>query len=940
MLFRQLKHTALALGILASAAGAQARPPLTPDTPVPIDPALTAGTLENGLTYYIRENSRPEDRADLWLVVNAGSVLEEEDQRGLAHLLEHMAFNGTRNFAKQELVDYLESIGMQFGPSINAFTSFDETVYQLHVPTDDAEILETGFQILEDWAHGITLDPEEVDKERGVVIEEWRLGLGAGSRIRDQQLPVMFANSRYAERLPIGDPEVLRTFEHESLERFYREWYRPELMAVVAVGDFDAARIEELVREHFSRVEARPDAPFRPYYEVPRHEEPLFAVATDPELTGSQAGVVFKQEGRARGTGADDRRGLVQSLFDSMLNQRLFEITQKPDAPFLAAFSGQGSFVRTLEVYQLMAAVQETGIETGLEALLREAERIARHGFTRTELERQKTEMLRGLEQAYAERANRNSRGYASEYQRVYLAGESTPGIEWEYRVAEALLGTVTLEEVNRMARLNITEENRVILVSAPEKAGVEVPDERTLEAVFERVENSTVEPYVDEAADATLMEEIPQPGSIVSRDTIEEIDVTGLELSNGVRVRLKPTYSKDDEIVMRAYSPGGSSLAPDSIYDSASMAAQLMAQGGLGQFDVVQLQRVLTGVAASAGVSISELTEGMSGSASPQDMEEWFQLMHLRFTEPRKDPDAFQAFKQRVTPALTNRAAAPGTHFQDTLTAVMTQDHPRRRPPTVAWLEELDLEAAYDFYRERFADAGDFTFIFVGAFEVERVEPLVERYLASLPAIDRSEEWVDEGIRPPEGVIRKIVRKGLEPRAQTQLVFTGEFEYSQENRIALSALAQVLELRLRERMREDLGGTYSVGVRGSGQQYPYEGYQIGIGFGSDPERVPELVEVVFEEIRTLREEGAAEEDLVKVREQVRRARETSLESNTWWASELQSSDFQGLDPTRLVRTDSWDAVTRETVQRAAARWLREDRYVQVSLVPENSEVY
>jgi zinc protease len=940
MIREYLRRAIVALVVLlfvTSAASAQLS--LAPDQALPLDPDLTIGTLDNGLTYYIRENSQPENRADLWLVVNAGSVLEDSDQLGLAHLVEHMAFNGTEHFAKSELVDYLESIGMQFGPSINAFTSFDETVYQLHVPTDDPEILESGVQILEDWAHGISFDPEEIDKERGVVVEEWRLGLGAGARLRDKQFPVIFSNSRYADRLPIGDPDILQNFEYPSLLRFYEDWYRPELMAVVAVGDFDTAQVEELLRSHFSRLQPKTSPREREYFEVPGHTEPLFAIATDPELTGTQVGVLYKQGVRPQGTVTDYRLGLLQSLFDAMLNARLFEMTQTPDAPFIASIAGQGRFVRTSEIYQLIAAVRDGGVPVGLAAILTEAERVARFGFTQGELDRQKTDLLRSFEQAFAERDNRNSRTYASEYQRVFLQGESSPGIEWEYRATEALLATVGLAEVNQLARLNITDENRVVLVSAPEKDGVPVPTSEEIEAVFAEVAQAEVDAYVDETSDAPLMEDVPTPGSIVSSRVIDGIDVTVMELSNGARVMLKPTDFKDDEIVMQAYSLGGSSLAADSIYRSAAVADQLTSQGGLGEHSIVDLQKVLTGVAAGVGPSIQTLTEGLRGSASPQDMETWFQLINMQFTAPRKDAQAFEAFVQRATPALENRSASPRTHLSDTLSAVLSQNHPRREPATVEWLQGLNLDTAYDFYRDRFSDAGDFTFIFVGAFDVESLKPLIETYLASLPSTGRVESWVDEGIRPPDGVIRKIVKKGLEPQAQTRLVFTGDFEYTAENRVAMRFLGDALELRLRERLREDLGGTYGVGSNGSYQQFPYQGYTFSISFGSDPDRVVELVDVVFEEIRKMKEEGPPEEDLIKLREQSRRALETNLESNGWWAGQLMESDFEGLDPL-LITQDAIDIVTVDLIRDAASRWLDEGRYVQVSLVPENSTIF
>ncbi len=930
---RVLILTGVALGLSAAGTLAAAQT-VGSDGEIPTDSAVTVGILPNGLTYYVRANDQPENRAELWLIVDVGSVLEDDDQLGLAHFVEHMAFNGTEHFEKQALVDYLESIGMRFGPSINAFTSFDETVYMLRVPTDDADILETGFQILEDWAQGITFDPEEVDKERGVVVEEWRRGLGASTRMRDKQFPILFKDSRYAERLPIGSERILQTFDHSVLKRFYEEWYRPELMAVVAVGDFDPEVMEGLIREHFSRVLPSDDPRVRTYFEVPAHAETLMAIATDPEATSTSVAVGYKQAVPEEGTLAAYRKGIVSGLYNSMLNDRLFELTQRPDAPFLGGFSGQGRLVRTSEVYQLGAAVRDDGILLGLEALLTEGERVARHGFTGSELGRQKTNFLRGMEQAFAERDNRDSRSFAQEYQRAFLQGEPIPGIEWEFSVVAQVLQTIQLEEVNRLAGEWITDQNRVILVNAPEKDDVPVPSEDEILAVFARVAEADIAPYEDAVTTAPLVSETPVSGTILSESTIDEIGVTHWELSNGVRVILKPTDFKDDEIVLRAQSPGGSSLAGDDVFESAQLAAMLVGQGGVGVHSLLDLDKVLTGKAASVRPVISELSEGFTGGGSPRDVETLFQLVYLYMTAPRKDQQVFQAFLQRSRPGLANRGASPESHFSDTLAVVMSQGHPRAAPPSVELLDRLDLDIAFDFYSDRFADAGDFTFVLVGAFDLEEIRPLVLQWLGSLPTTGREEMWRDLGIDPPTGVVRRVVRKGLEPKSNTRIIFTGPFEYTDGNRVAMRLLKDILEMRLRDVMREDLGGTYSVSVGGGGSKFPDQEYTISVGFGSDPKRMDELVNVVFDEIATLKAEGPTEEELATVKEQDRRSREENRESNGWWASQLIGSDFEGLDPTRLIRDSVVDAITADRIRDMARLWLNIENYVQVSLVP------
>jgi zinc protease len=922
-------------GVAGALSEAAAQEQQSLSEPVPFDPQATVGTLSNGLIYYIRQNSRPENRAELRLVVNAGSVLEDEDQRGLAHFLEHMAFNGTENFEKQELVNYLESIGMRFGPNINAFTSFDETVYMLRVPTDDPDILATGFQILEDWSHGVAFDPEEVEKERGVVIEEWRLGRGAMARIRDQQLPILFQGSLYAERLPIGDRETLESFEHEALKAFYRTWYRPDLMAVVAVGDFQAADIEALIRKHFQGLEASASPAPRPRVEVPVDHPTLFALASDPEVPNTQVGVIYKRPARQVRTLAAFRQRLVEDLYSSMFNRRLFELTQQAEPPFLSGGVGLGRFARALETYQLFALVEDGGIETGLEALLTEAERVSRHGFTQSELERERRELLRALESRYAEREQQESARYAGEYMTHFLYGSPSPGIEAELEITREFLPGIGLEEINRLADEEISDEGRVVLVSAPSKEGSELPGEDQLLAVFTAVEGKEISPYEDVATGTTLVSEPPAPSPVVSERTIEEIDLTVWELGNGVRVLLKPTDFKADEILVRAYSPGGTSLVADEDLLPASTADVVVARGGVGDLSLVDLDKFMAGKVAQLSPYISPLTEGLSGEASPQDLETLFQLAYLYFTAPRKDSTAFLAYRALLEGLLENRDADPRAAFQDTLSITLAQGHPRVRPFTMERLEELDLEESFDFYRDRFADASDFTFILVGSFEPKTLRPLVETWLGGLPSLRREESWRDVGIDPPTGVVRKEVRKGIEPQSRTRLVFAGPAIYSVEEDHVLETLASILDIRLRERLREDLGGTYGVSVSASLQGDPDPEYAFRIGFGSDPARVQELVGVVFQELEAFRLEGPTEEEVQKVRESQRRAKETNLRENRYWAGQLSALDRYGLDLTLVESYELIEGWSAEQVREASVRYLSPDHYVQVSLFPE-----
>lgn len=921
---------AVLLTLAATPLAAQA-----PADPLPIDPNVRIGTLDNGLRYYVRRNTRPENRAELRLAVNAGSILEEDDQLGLAHLVEHMAFNGTEDFEKQELIDYLEGIGMQFGPSINAYTSFDETVYMLQVPTENAAVVDTAFQILENWAHRVSFDPEEVDKERGVVIEEWRLGRGADARIFDQQLPVMLKDSRYAERLPIGKPEILRSVPHQRLIDFYRAWYRPDLMAVVAVGDFDPDAIERVIREKFGAIPASSSPADRPAYPVPDHAEPLYTIASDPEQTTSQVGVIVKLPPRRITTVGDLRQLLVERLATGMLNKRLAELVQQADPPYVGAGSGRGGFVRTKGMFQLAAGVNDGGIPRGLEALLTEAERAARHGFTATELEREKADLLRQLENAYNERDNRESALLANEYGANYLEGEPIPGVEFEYRTAQAVVPAITLDQVNAVARTNLAEENRVVLASGPAKEGVTLPTADELAGIFQQVAAADIAPYEDAAADVPLLAELPAPGRITAQRAMPELELIEWELSNGAIVWVKPTTFKMDEVHFRAVSPGGYSLAGDDAHVSAELAPTLIALSGIGEHDLIALQKELAGKRVQVQPTIAETTEGMAGMAAPADLETMLQLTHLYFTAPRRDDEALGSLRAQFGALLQNRSASPQTAFADTLAVTLAQHHPRARPPSMAMLEEIDLDAALSFYSDRFADAGDFHFVFVGAIDTASLRSLVERYLASLPTTGRQETFADLGIDPPTGVVEKTVLRGIEPKAQTRFVFTGDFDYTRENRLAMRMLAATLDIRLREILREDLGGTYGVAVAGTYDKHPDEEYAFIIDFGSDPGRADELGNVVLEELRRFQTEGPTADEVAKVTEQERRRLETSRQQNGWWATQLVFAADHDADPRNLLDDSLIDAITIESIRAAAQQWLRLDNYVMVRLLPE-----
>lgn len=915
----------------SAAVPAAALPPiaLTGDT------AVIRGTLPNGFTYYVRRNAEPRARAELRLVVNAGSVLEDPDQLGLAHFLEHMAFNGTRRFQKHEIVDFLERVGMRFGADVNASTSFDETVYQLQLPTDSAGVVDTGLQILRDWATDISLDSAEIEAERGVVMEEWRLRRGAGARISDRQFPFLFAGSRYAERLPIGDTTTLRTARPAQLRRFYERWYRPELMAVVAVGDFDPREVEARIRAEFGALPASPSPTARPESTLPFADSTRYMVTTDAEVPRGQVSINWMIPDRPDTSVADTRRGIVEGMYTAMLGDRLNEMSLKPDAPFLDVGSYQGGSLRPLETLVLNAAVAEGGAERGLAALVGEVERAARHGFTAAELEREKAELLRMWEQIYAERTKTTSGQYAGQYADHFLRRGVLRTTDDEYALQTGLVPGITLADVDAAARRFAAHRDRVVLVTGPAREGLAQTTEARLAFVADSATRADVVPWTETLSDAPLLAGTPAPGRVVAADSVAEVGVIRWTLSNGARVVLKPTDFKDDEILFAATSPGGLSLLPDSAYRYGQTATAAVQLAGIGELPLTDLQKRLTGKAASVGPSVGDYAEGMNGYAAPKDVETLFQLVHLYFTQPRRDTAAWTAYLQRGREALRNRGVTPESAFNDTLNAILSQGHVRTRPFSTATFDSLDIDRSLAIYRERFAEAGDFTFYFVGRFDPDSLRPLAETYLASLPSSGVREERRDPGIRPPGGVVRRTVRRGVEPKARTALVFTGPAEFSREATADMSGLAEALELRLRERLREDLGGTYSVSVSGGVARDPYPRYSLTVSFGSAPERVDELTGVVFAVMDSVRASGPSQGDVDKVREASRRSRETSLRENDYWMGQLMGYDRMGWDVRMIDDEPLSMALTVNRIRDAARRYLDRSRYVQVSLVPE-----
>ncbi|MCM3880301.1 MAG: insulinase family protein [Vicinamibacterales bacterium] len=903
---------------------------------IPVDPLITVGNLPNGLRYYVRQNKLPQARAELRLVVKAGSVLEDEDQRGLAHFVEHVAFNGTLHFPKQEITNFMQSLGMRFGAHVNAHTSFDETVYELQIPTSNPVVIDRSLTILEDFAHNVSFDPVEIDKERGVILEEWRLGLGAGERIQDAQFPVLLKGSRYADRLPIGKPDIIRNVNHDRLKQFYADWYRPDLMAVIAVGDFDKAAVEAQIRSRFASIPAAVSRKPRPDYAVPEQPGTTYSAVTDPEVTQTTISVFAKMHGRDQSTVGAYRQQMVERLFAGMLSARLDEITQQPNAPFLAARTGRGIFVRTEEATTLDALVAQGGVERGLAALFTEIDRVARFGFTAGELDRQGRTLKQFLENATVEKDKSPSGPLADEFIRNFLQGEPIPGIVYEFALNQRFLPEITLAELNALAKEWAPDRNRVVAISAPEKDKATLPDAAKMAAVIAASSGTPLTAYVDTVSTQPLLEPLPSPGRVATTSTNESRGITEWRLSNGVRVVLKPTTFKEDEILFRAVSPGGTSMASDSDFIAAETADEVVAQGGLGKLRSLDLNKVLAGRNVAVRADIGETEEGLSGGSSRKDLEMMFQLIYLTFTAPRPDPVAFGVFKEQLKVALANQDALPDTAFDDALNAAITQNHLRARPLKASNVDELNLDRSIAFYKDRFGDASDFTFVFVGSFDLATMRPLVERYLASLPSLHRNESAKDVGMRPPAGVVERQVRKGIEPKSQVSIVFTGPFQNDEMHRLTLRAMGEMLSGNLQRTLREDLGGTYGVSVEPRFTKRPNEEYRLTISFACDPARTESLVKTTFALIDEFKSSGPSEGQVADGREALMRDFETNSQRNGYLLGRLAYKYEYGEDVDEVFNIrPTVDRLTPALILDAARTYLDVRRYVEVTLLPE-----
>lgn len=870
--------------------------------PIPVDKNVRIGKLNNGLSYYIRKNSLPANRADFYIAQKVGSIQEEENQRGLAHFLEHMCFNGTTHFPGDALKQYLERIGVKFGENLNAYTAIDETVYNIsNVPVTTPGAIDSCLLILHDWSNDLTLDTKEIDKERGVINEEWRTRMSAVQRFQEKMLPVMFAGTKYATCFPIGTMDVVMNFKPQTLRDYYEKWYRPDLQGIVVVGDIDVDAIETQIKKMFSDIPVQPNAAKREYFPVNNNKEPIVLIYQDKEQPNVQAIIFNKHDATP-----DDQKGnmgyLMQnyatSLITSMLNARLNELVQTANPPYIYAGTYDNDFfvAKTKEAFTGVVVCKEDAIENGIATLLRETERARLFGFTETEYNRARAEYLRQLESAYNEREKRKNEEYVNEYVRHFLDNEPIPGIENEYTILNQIAPAIPLTALNQMMQELVTDSNQVVAIMGPQKEGVKMPSEEAIKQMIKDIKAEKLTAYVDKVSDEPLMKAAPKGGKIVSEKTDNVFGSTMLTLSNGVKVILKKTDFKADEIQMRGVSLGGSSLYPNSEIININ-GLDAVRVGGLGNFSAVNLEKVLAGKKASVSYGIGDKTETVNGNCSPKDFETMMQLTYLTFTAPRRDEEAFASYKNRNKASLMNMEMNPRVAFSDSIQSGIYMNHPRKVRIKAEMIDQMSYDKILSMYQDRFKDASDFTFIFVGNVDIEKMKPLIVEYLGALPSINRKETFKDNKMNMRQGSYKnEFIRKQETTKASNFVFINGACKYDLRNNILLSMTSQILDLVYTTKVREDEGGTYGVYTGGQLMKYPKEQAVLQIIFETAPAKREKLMKIIFAELDNLAKNGPSESDLQKVKEFMLKKHAEDLKENSYWLGSIDEYLFTGMN--------------------------------------------
>lgn len=913
------------------------------DEKLPIDPQVKVGKLDNGLTYYIRENQKPENRAEFQIVILAGSSYEKENQLGLAHFLEHMCFNGTKNFPKDKLVSFLESTGMRFGADVNANTGFDRTYYMVTIPTDKEGMIDKGLQVIQDWLANVSFDTEEIEKERGVILEEWRLRDTPQSKAFLEHFKTFAEGSIFPKRYPIGDTAVFMNAPREAFIDYYENWYRPNLAAVIAVGDFDKSEIESKIKDMFGSIKNPANARQTQEQSIPITDKQTATEYKHPEITRTQVVFETKHPPMPDGSHGAYRNNIMHGLIGSMANNRLAEKLQEANPPYLNAFfSYSNYFVGNIATSSIYVFPKTDNILNSVEAGLAEIFRIKEHGFTESELERAKAESMRFIKSAHSEKDKTESMTYAREYFRAFYEGEGFPGIDYELRLYQTFLPEITLEEVNDAFNEYFAPENLHVSVTAPDMPSISVPTGDEFIALYNKMENGSYDTYEDVATDVPLMADKPTPGKITAERMIDngEQGISEFTLSNGAKVYLKHTDFKNDEVIFTAYSHGGGSLYSKNEYMNAMMASEIPGSCGLGEFDAITLEKMMAGKIANVSPYINDYSEGMNGSFSPDDMETFFQLLYMSFTNPRNDKTGFDAFISRFEESIENRNNNPRSVYGDSVRAWLYDNHYFNQPVTKERLMQVSFDKAMEIYKERFSNAGDFEFVFVGNFDKNKIKPMIEQYIASLPAQGENEQWKDRNERLTTKSMNKSINKGMDDKSTVLITMNSEFDYNYDDYLDLNAMVEVLSIRLREEIREEKGGVYGIGAYERANRIPYEYYTIQISFTTEPTRVDELVSAIEKVIEEVKSGDFDDENIVKVKSILKAEFETAQKENRFWLSSMKTVFYNDIEKEYLDYYKNYenmiDEITKDEIVEAAKEFIKTQTMKKFVLYPQD----
>lgn len=913
---------------------------------LPVDKNVRIGKLDNGLTYYIRHNALPEKRVEFHIAQKVGSILEEPQQRGLAHFLEHMAFNGTKNFPGDEtglgIVPWCETKGIKFGTNLNAYTSIDKTVYRIsNVPTDNVSVVDSCLLILHDWSSAINLADKEIDKERGVIREEWRSRNSGMLRVYTDLLPTIYQGDKYADCMPIGSIDVINNFPYKDIRDYYHKWYRPDLQGIVIVGDIDVDTVEAKLKAVFADVQKPVNPAERTYYPVADNKEPIVAIGTDKEVDDPSIEIYFKQDA----TPDSEKNNVgylasqyMTSMISSMLDTRLSELVQSANPPFTRASSDYSDFfvAKTKEAFALSASSKADGIETALKTLLQETERARRFGFTESEYARARANYLQSLESAYNEREKTKHGSYVREYVQNFLNGEPIPGIEAKYAMMNQLAPNIPLQVMNMVMQQLVPDSNQVVIIAGPAKEGLKYPTKEEVISLLKGMKDLDLQAYVDKVSDEPLMKEAPKGGKIISEKEGDIYGSTKLVLSNGVTVYVKKTDFKADEIRMKGTSLGGKSIFPDKDALNFAVMDNVIAVGGLGNFSQVDLTKVLAGKKVSVNAGLGATTENVFGTCSPKDFETMMQLTYLTFTAPRKDAEAFESLKNRMKAQLESAQANPLSSINDSLQKAMYNNHPRVVMMKPEMVDQIDYDRILEMYNDRFKDASDFTFYFVGNIDLETAKPLIAEYLGALPAINRKETFKDTKMSIRKGVYKNEYAKEQQtPTATIVFLYSGKAPYTLKNDILLSFATQVLDMVYTEEVREKEGGTYGVNCYGDLQKYPKEQLLLQIVFQTDPAKKDKLAGIVVDELKKLAAEGPSDVHLQKVKEYMLKKYADNQKENGYWMNNLNDYFYYGMDMTEGY-TDIVNSITAKDIQKFVSDLLKQGNEIEVTMTVPN----